>query len=447
MKNQIRLSREPMQRTTLPSENHANVWLRISLYVLFAFWIGFSLTFIPRAQFYWLLMAILGAFFLFGLLVWKCRGISWKEILITTIVFRLVLLFTPVQWSDDIYRFFWDGMKVNYAESPYHLAPKNDDRKHDWPELYNRMNSINFYSPYPPLLQYIWGMTANATGDPTLLRSFWICIDVLSVWLLYQLLQIFAKPKWTVLLYAWNPLILFEGIGQLHPELLLVTTILLFFYSVQKQWMYAAGFSLGMAICTKLWPLFIIPLLFHRLEKVQWLRIVYCAIGLVILCYAPLLRPEDFLSMSSSFMLYFQSFEFNASVYYVLKWLLEWLSSNTGGAIVSKALGSCWLLYVLYQSFCSKTSLQKSIYLIFLVLSVVSAVVHPWYLIPLLVYGLINGEYFVLIWSPLIFLSYSHYSDGLFVENPFLIAVEYILLFIGFWIERKIKLVEVYQDL
>jgi alpha-1,6-mannosyltransferase len=435
-----------MDQQTLPLYRGATLWLRVLLYTLFAIWLLFSLTYIPRTPFNWLLVAIVGAFFLFGLLLWKCRSIGWTEILITTVLFRIVLLYTPVQWSDDIYRFFWDGMKVSHLESPYHLAPINDERKHDWPELYNRMNSVHFYSPYPPMLQYIWGMTANATGDPTLLRFFWICLDVFTVWLLYRLLEKFAQPKWTVLLYAWNPLILIEGIGQLHPELLLVTCILLFLYCLQKQWMYAAGFSLGLAICTKLWPLFIVPLLFRRLEKAQWLLIVYSAVGLVIVFYATLLRPSDFFSMSSSFLLYFQSFEFNASIYYVIKWLCEWLGSDSGGAIVSKIMGCCWVLYVMYQSFFSRVSLHRSIYLVFLAITLLSAVVHPWYLIPLLVYGLLCGEYLVLIWSPLIFLSYSHYSEGLFLENPLLIALEYILLLIGFWIERKMKLVEDHQD-
>jgi hypothetical protein len=56
-----------------------------------------------------------------------------------------------------------------------------------------------------------------------------------------------------------------------------------------------------------------------------------------------------------------------------------------------------------------------------------------------LVYGLLSGHWAALVWSLLVLLSYSHYSDGGFEEQPLLIIIEYSLLFLALGFEYYIN--------
>jgi hypothetical protein len=59
--------------------------------------------------------------------------------------------------------------------------------------------------------------------------------------------------------------------------------------------------------------------------------------------------------------------------------------------------------------------------------------------LPLLVYGLLSGHWAALVWSLLVMLSYSHYIDGGFEEQPLFIVIEYTLLFLAVGFEYYIK--------
>jgi alpha-1,6-mannosyltransferase len=410
------------------------------LYSFLGFLLWFILHFIPRENFTFVLIGICSAFFVFGILVLKFRNLGIREILIVSVLLRLCVLDAPVQWSDDIYRFFWDGLKVRNFESPYQLAPMHDDRKSEWEKLYNEMNSISFQSPYPPVLQYVWAMTANRTGDPTLLRIIWITADLGCIYLLYLLLTIMKRPGWLAILYAFNPLVIIEGIGQLHPEILQLFFVLWALHAMQVEKYFGMGIATGLAICTKLWPILLLPLLFTRLHRADWIRVCSVALGVCVILYTPLLRPEHFAGMFASFQLYYQSFEFNASLYYVVKCFYNWWSPESGGLVVSRLLGLVWLVYLLIVVIRKQITIQKALYLVFMTLLLTSAVVHPWYLIPVLAYGILADRYAIVFWTALIFLSYSHYQDGSYQEQSVWITIEYVLfgiVLIAEWMLRK----------
>jgi hypothetical protein len=423
-----------MTNLDAPLQRPIPFWLRILCYVLLFGFVFTTLSYIPRDATPMFLCTIATGALIFVLIGYHGRSIPWPEILLFSIAIRLGLLFTPVNWSDDVYRFFWDGLKVKNLESPYHLEPIEDDRKNDWPELYNRMNSASYHSPYPPVCQYIWALTSNPTGNPVQLRFVFILFDILNIWLLYRLLIMYGRPGWLVIWYAFNPFVLMEGIGQLHPDLLVISFMLCLIWAIQLGYFNAAGFAMGLAICTKLWPAVALIVLYPRLQKQQWLKLASIALGVCVLLYAPLLHLEDIESMSNSFLLYFSAFEFNASFYYLIKQCYVFIYPEAGGAWISKLLGLVWLIYILWLSRQKNQAFPLLLYYAFGTQLLFSAVVHPWYLLPLLVYGLLSGQWAALVWSLLVLLSYSHYFDGGFEEQPVFIMIEYSSLFliIGF---------------
>ena len=66
-----------------------------------------------------------------------------------------------------------------------------------------------------------------------------------------------------------------------------------------------------------------------------------------------------------------------------------------------------------------------------------STTVHPWYLGTLFVLSIISGHRYPLVWTYLIFLSYSHYQDGGYSEKYLFILAEYLILFLWIGIEFR----------
>ena len=61
-------------------------------------------------------------------------------------------------------------------------------------------------------------------------------------------------------------------------------------------------------------------------------------------------------------------------------------------------------------------------------------IIHPWYIISLVFLGVFTRFQFQLLWSALIFLSYSAYQTESYSENYYLLAIEYLMVYgIFFW--------------
>jgi hypothetical protein len=139
--------------------------------------------------------------------------------------------------------------------------------------------------------------------------------------------------------------------------------------------------------------------------------------------------------------LYSGSFEFNASLYYLIRYVWEMqvgynpiqqlgpiMQALTFVVILTIAL---WKKKENIQDYLSSAVLILTVYLLF------STTVHPWYIIPLLALTVFTKFNFPLVWSFAIFLSYSHYQYGAFEENYLLIGLEYFTLVMTVYFERR----------
>ena len=142
---------------------------------------------------------------------------------------------------------------------------------------------------------------------------------------------------------------------------------------------------------------------------------------------------------------YFQKFEFNASIYFIVR---EWGFWNYGYNII-QTVG--WMLallstlsilgYTLWDYFQnSKLKTQNSnpnlancqlptAYLIVMfIYFAFSTTVHPWYIATLVAFSAVSTYRFAILWSALIFLTYAGYTTVGFTENLWLATIEYVLV-------------------
>jgi alpha-1,6-mannosyltransferase len=242
-----------------------------------------------------------------------------------------------------------------------------------------------------------------------------------------------------------NPLVIIELIGNLHFEVFLIFFLLASFWFLIKGNLFASALNFALAICTKLLPLIFLPLLLARLGFKKSIQF-YLATGCYcVLFFLPLLNMEIVSGFRESIGYYFQKFEFNASIYYIVRewgfWMYGYNIIQTVGWKLALLSTLAILSYTLWDYIRnSKRKIQNgspdvaqsllptgylfilSIYFSF------STIVHPWYITTLVAFSAVSTYRFAILWSALIFLTYAGYiSDG-FEENLWLTAIEYVLV-------------------
>jgi alpha-1,6-mannosyltransferase len=396
---------------------------------------------------------LLGYVLFFTLYIWILLKVEepaqvFQFILLGILLRACHLPFFP-KLSDDVYRFFWDGQLWCNGLNPLASRPVDFADTGNFPpgldqSLYAQLNSKAYHTIYPPLAQLIFWQCAAVAKNLTLfvlyLKSLLLVAEIGTLLLLHRLLPAFGQPSRKILVYALNPLIIVEVLGNAHLEGFLVFFVLLALWFWHNKQLYAAVLALCAAIGTKLLPMMFVPFLLRRFS---WPRplLDYLLLGTLVLLFSfvPLFWGVGLLGFGSSLDLYFQRFEFNASLYYLLRWLGQLLSGYNLILFLGPALGVLCLTYIIrYAQKEPQPTLQNLPLAMLLAMSAYlfsSTIVHPWYLCLPLALSLFTPYQFMWLWSLMVVLSYSHYQAGIFVEKMGLITLEYLVVGSYLWWE------------
>ncbi|MEX2592491.1 MAG: carotene biosynthesis protein [Anditalea sp.] len=405
--------------------------------------------FIPRISFYSVLILFTGLFILY-LAVYQYAGSfqSLKHFLWLAVILRLVLLFSLPQWSDDYVRFVWDGQLLLEGHNPYVFTPTealgqlNLQSREFLDQLYPRLNSPNYHSVYPPSNQLVFGLAASLAGENLLyavmvIRLVLIAFEVLAFYLIYHLLVLLNRPVKKVLLYALNPLVILEISGNLHFEGLMLTLMMGGIYVLFKKKYMLSGVLLGAAVGVKLSPLMLVPAFMKWLPRQGLVPFLSGGTIMGILGLAPLLWEDAFIGFWTSLRLYGESFEFNASVYYILRQLGYWTNGYNMIGFFNPILGGLTLVLIIWLSLKVRKeqigSLIQSLLCLYWVYFILNAVVHPWYIIPALAISVFTEKKAFLIWSFFIFLSYHAYQTTGYKELAWILSLEYLAVFLALY--------------
>jgi hypothetical protein len=346
--------------------------------------------------------------------------------------------------SDDFYRFRWDGLLVSHGHNPFAETPRQllatppaDAAALPMPELRRllpQLNSPAYFSVYPPVCQALYGAAAWAfptcqTGFLVVVRLALLLADAGTAALLLWLLPLAGWPARRALVYLLHPLVVVEVTGNVHMEgvvvcFLLLTGALL----VRRRTRLAAG-ALALAVATKLLPLVALPLLARQLgwRRFRWFLSVLA--GTLVLVFLPFLSWSLLLHIGLSLDLYFQSFEFNASVFYVLRAVGQWLVGYdlVGGLGPLLELGAAGLAFWLARR-AGRPALAALPQWLLLTLSgyfALATIVHPWYLVPLVALSCFSPLRYARVWAGLAVLSYAAYRTTAYTESGVLLTLEY----------------------
>ena len=375
--------------------------------------------------------------------------------ILAAVVFRVVLLMAVPNLSDDAYRFIWDGRLLAsgyhpFAELPaYYLQPGITIPGID-NVLFDKLNRPEYFTIYTTFAQFIFWLSVKLSPDSILgsimvMRSLVIAAEVGSLVIIRSLLIKFKLPKKNVLIYALNPLVTLELTGNLHAEAFVIFFLLLSILFIIDKKVIKAALSFSIAVCTKLLPLIFIPLLTLRFGWKKSFQ--FCAVLALccVLLFLPLWDREIITGFSQSLGLYFKKFEFNASLYYLVReygfWYKGYNIIQSTGWKLGLVAGIVIVLFASASSMVErsrsiKSGIDSSMFTLPLALMwslciyfLFTTTLHPWYITTLLALSVFTQLRFPIAWTGLIFLTYVGYTQNGFSENLWITLAEYLLIF------------------
>ena len=426
-------------------------FLSIVFYFLFAYDLA-------RIDYIKLLSLYIGLFVLFLALL-KYQKDNIKFLTFISFLFRATFLLSLPNLSQDFYRFIWDGRMILEGWNPYLAAPEFFISKGEFPiaqaqELYSGMGTLNgsHYSNYPPLNQIcflIAGLFAGKSilGSALVMRLLIIAADFGTLHYGKKLLQRLNIPVHHIFWYILNPFIIVELTGNLHFEGVMIFFLVWSLYLLHMGKWRQAAIILACSISIKLIPLIFLPLFYQWFNKkdstnsfgMSTLISFYAIVGVMtLILFAPFYSSEFLNNYTETVALWFQNFEFNASLYYIAREIGYTFRGFNEIAIIGKIIPVIVILFVLFITFFrNNKGTNQLIAAILLVLSFyyfTATTVHPWYIATLLILSLFTKYKFPLIWSFVIVLSYLAYGTGETNENLWVIALEYAVVYsVFFW--------------
>jgi alpha-1,6-mannosyltransferase len=187
-------------------------------------------------------------------------------VLVLAGIFRLSIVFAPPYLSDDIYRYVWDGRVQAAGINPYRYIPADGHLQSLRDEqIYPNINRRDYARTiYPPAAEAVYFLTTRISESVTWMKLTIVGFEVITVWLLMELLASFGMPRQRILIYAWHPLAGWEFAGSGHIDPLAFAFIALALLARKRNWETATGISLGLATLAKLFPIVLFPALYKR---------------------------------------------------------------------------------------------------------------------------------------------------------------------------------------
>lgn len=176
---------------------------------------------------------------------------------------RVVLAPQRPYLSSDVYRYVWDGHVQAEGINPYRYVPEADELsglRDD--RIYPNINREDkqWRSPYPPVAQLVFlGIARIAPMSVTAAKFAISSFDLLTILLLMLALARSGIDPARAIIFAWHPLVIFEGAHSGHLEAVYVAFLALALFAWAMRADAITGAGLGLASLVKFYPVLLLP--------------------------------------------------------------------------------------------------------------------------------------------------------------------------------------------
>jgi hypothetical protein len=225
---------------------------------------------------------------------------------------------------------------------------------------------------YPPISQMTFLSAYLLKGESIIgLKLIYLFLDLIIMFLLLKFLYLKNVDLNNIILYAWMPLILMEFFVNVHIDLVGILFMLLFIYFIEKNKIYSAAVFFSLAFLSKIYPVILFPLVLKKAGLKRSLYFFLIFLVITFCAYFPFIY-KDF-SVFTSFFIYLKKWEFNSSIYLLLKhnYLNPEYSRLLCAGLFILSVG---VISILYKDF------TKAAYGVFIAMIIFGTTLYPWYL-------------------------------------------------------------------
>jgi len=370
--------------------------------------------------------------------IWGLLGLS--------LAFRAMFFGSIPIYEDDWNRYLWDGASVSQGVSPYKYSPTEiidqiadgtitDGQKIITPKdntrfialgddgyiTLLRVNNPDLTTIYPPTAQVAFGLAAILRPfDINGLRFVFLIIEAVTMFLLIKALTLYGRSPLWVLLYAFNPLLIYSAFNVAHMDVILPPFIIAALILIQRR-PYLAAIALAGAAAVKVWPLILAPILYR-----DWVKrpVIYvsAAIFVALLSLALFWPMITELRPSSGLSAYSQNWQRSSFLFPVITQFLDGIISDPSrfarlGLAAVLTLLSLWfgfghLLKPNDANLSHPQTIPRALLIVTLTFLFLSPTGYPWYVIWVIMFLPFMPYYGAAMLCVLVPLYYVRYALG-----------------------------------
>ena len=392
------------------------------------------------------------SFFAVGLAgLWMFPRRDFSNIFLIGLLLRLTLIASIPLLSDDYIRFLWDGYLTSEGINPFNFKPSELQflaQENDFANsLFVNLTSKNSYSTYTPVNQWIFYFSASThsiLGGIICLRIILIGFEVASYFILKQILQRYQINEKKLIFYWLNPLVILELTGNLNTEGIFLFFLITALLSLSKIQDIKGGVLLSLSFCSNIQSVIFLPIILLKGGNHRWRKLLPGFLTFSIFAFFPFLDLNNLYDYYQNLIESFQKESFNASLFAIKDWFNFQIPGFEGSQVYEQILFLCSVFIIVTISWRFRYRNRKVLFtgltLIISTLFFLSPSVYPSYVIIPLALSLFTHLTFPLIWSGLVFLSYSYYDNSIpTVLKSSLLFTEYILVFVFLYRDMKLS--------
>jgi hypothetical protein len=331
------------------------------------------------------------------LAVLKTRAVT-RGLLVYVIVIaalcRAVLIPAEPAMSTDIYRYLWEGRAILHGFNPFALPPEASELEFLIDDNYEGISHKHMVTIYPPVAQGVFALAAWMRPNVQTQKILFVLFDLGTIILLISFLRLRAVDPIASVVYAWNPLVIFEVGHSGHLDPIGIFFLVLGLWLIARHHKFWGFLAMGVAFLAKYLSAIFIPYFLLRKKFAAWVGVV---LVVAVVGYLPFSRAGS--GLVSSFKTYSTEWQFNGLIY-------KALNSAVGDPrwtrwILTALLG----LVVLYESVKRADTLRFAFVVIGTGL-LLAPTLYPWYVAWVIPFLCFHSNRAWILFTGLVVISY-----------------------------------------
>ncbi len=364
----------------------------------------------------------------------KNRTFLVRVALITLIPIALMCLTLDKVYSDDGYRYRWDGHVTVMGENPYRWAPSDEEVQHlgfregatTYPDAvtYKKIKTV-----YPPGAQVIFASAALVSDSSGFgfKVAMWFFVVLGSA--VFLRLCNHDQRVWCVVALT-SPIYLLHGLVDLHTDVFMALLTGIAILLSQRGHRIAPGIVLGYAIAVKYLPILALPFLLKGRSTRMQIGIVVLLIFTIGAVYFPFLSSDVY----GSLKLFALKWQANSGLYS----LLILFFTDDVVRIIMACAGAIGVAATWWRHH-SQPLMAFALNITIILLC--SPVVHPWYLLlPVILLPFVPLRS-TIVWvatMTLYGLALSKFkSDGVWIDHPVALVIEFLPVVAALFVDMQ----------